>query len=905
MRIDIDTKERYATKILDTTDEDAFFYPAFCQVKEAVTAFVREMSQQIVEENKDISRFQRNNIFSFCASRGQGKTSALFSFVDYLSNSEKEKLETFSEVKKAQFHALPSVDPTLLEEQDSILKTILSRMFHVLNEKEVEISEKSSNSMQYEQKKHSYYELLKKFSNCFESVDVIKRDQKSTFQEHQDNLDRLSQLGDSSNLKIQLYELVEAYMDVLYDTSSQQKFLVISLDDTDMNVKKTFDIIEDIRKYLILPNVIVLLATDLVQLEECVEQYFLCEFEHSMKIDQKRFYASCQRLTQSYMSKFLPSAHRIHLPDITATVKNPLADVTLCINGSEVTDYQVRLINLIQEKVGIYLVAPKGGLHTLLPKTFRNLYTLIILLEGLEKIQVPNRGDIAAGASIEMLRYLLFNEMKANVDNDDIKKVVFEKWKYNLKVFTDYLINDWSREHLSFEEKSAFQEICTMPVQSLKLGIVKKLHYLSGFPELDISSVKSLAETREMIEVYRSKTAIIDKKDKSHLCYGIQLFLTLTSVELLLQEWLGNLAKENMVFITLDAKKGLLAFTGGAEIPWRLIKNREPYTIFGGFELDFDLLKAEFEKIKNPEIKELLKISLRTSYKEENGIVFDPIHLQGISPQNHMDNPLEIINSISQDAYIELLLIILNWDLTKVLLDMLHSEYFAPDNDKISNLFSKSPSSNTKWRNLQEQQQYFYQSVASICLYTRNLPLSMVEEIIDSDGLVDAAIELSGLKTLNNAFPVWETVFLSHSWYKDKLKEQLEKDLKEIISKIDLDSLIDKNNNWNTENLPSAQKKLEGMRNLVTACLDESLKKHLLEYYGSRDFIETIIENQHFFSMYDRLLKSCLNVFDELGKFSKDDTNPNEALKKLRIEFDQLYNIFSENLLSVPYNIYV
>lgn len=69
-----------------------------------------------------------NNFIAFVSGRGNGKTTAMNSFAKALDVNNECK-EQIKELGEFHFQVLDSIDPTIMSDQDSLLLTVLSRMF--------------------------------------------------------------------------------------------------------------------------------------------------------------------------------------------------------------------------------------------------------------------------------------------------------------------------------------------------------------------------------------------------------------------------------------------------------------------------------------------------------------------------------------------------------------------------------------------------------------------------------------------------------------------------------------------------------------------------------------------------------------------------------------------------------
>lgn len=119
--------------------------------------------------------------------------------------------------------------------------------------------------------------------NLRSSKDVME-DEDDTF------LETLEKLSLSWNLKESFQELVQKYLEIMKypntdDLKIENHFLVISIDEADMNIEHGFEIIEQIRQYLMGPNIIVLLSADYNQLEKICDNHFSREFSAINKFE--------------------------------------------------------------------------------------------------------------------------------------------------------------------------------------------------------------------------------------------------------------------------------------------------------------------------------------------------------------------------------------------------------------------------------------------------------------------------------------------------------------------------------------------------------------------------------------------------------------------------------------------
>lgn len=498
MRMD----EVYRTRIEDVEKDDQFFYPVYQQAERCLTTFINYTDQYWREQNPyeqdrlpnrsketgaprpSASRFNPmrlrgypNNIIAFCADRGYGKTSAMLSFSKALKNLGRQqgKLSKFwdENFEGCRFFPMEPIDPTVLENKDQIIPTIISRMFtEFADHARILRTEQNSDREQYtyhktfsnQELRDRQQKLLQLFQDCYRLADDQKDGSKRN--DSYDDLQLLADRGDSSNFKVRFFDLVWEYLKFMClephghsTANSQRSFLVIQIDDADMNPAYAYDVVEDLRKYCVLPNVIILFATNLEQLEMCVEQHFLKSFEILRKSAVNKDHESentvletrrhCHHTAVSYTDKLIPSLHRIILPNINDTLQNYGTPVFLHHdNFHEDTDtpveYQDALIQLLNERCMLALEKEPRKLHPFLPRRMRELTHFLNRLISMNTVELPQRKllEWAVGAP----------------GCEDLSPAAYTL-KGNLEKMLEYLVSDWSDLALDSWQRTVIREI--------------------------------------------------------------------------------------------------------------------------------------------------------------------------------------------------------------------------------------------------------------------------------------------------------------------------------------------------------------------------------------------------------------------------------------------------------------
>jgi len=466
-------------------DESKFFYPVYRKCIELVKEIHSNYSNENVECYRDERDFP-NNIIMFCAERGGGKSSAMRTFANALDNFEKEKendRENFERVwgnnfSNCNFSVLKIIDPTAIGEKDLFMRIILSRMFSALRKKWEENSFKGKNAWSKDDNNRliqNRNNIVKKFMECYRYLDVIY--QSGSKFECDDDLEDLTDLGDSGQLKEVFWELVKEYLLEMTESKSNNSYLVIQVDDADLNSKMAFNIIEDIRKYCIIPNIIILMAVNMNQMHQVIEQHFVCDFQTLLNASKSSSEeneaikpSDCHNMAIRYIDKIMPASHQIYLPTIDDFIRNNGSELTVKYietrNGSDknlleftnksgmfISDYQETLIRLIYNKTGITLVKANGYVHNILPKTMRGINHFMAYMCPLE--------DLNQNIGISEINTILNYKTKKSIKNfnrNDAEKEL-NKRIINLDAFEQYFLKNWCAIRLTTRYQHAIDEI--------------------------------------------------------------------------------------------------------------------------------------------------------------------------------------------------------------------------------------------------------------------------------------------------------------------------------------------------------------------------------------------------------------------------------------------------------------
>lgn len=269
-------------------------------------------NKRIFEEMSDM-----NNIISFVGDRGTGKTSTMLSFARALEeldipHNEKNRLGyemTFKEwgnrSQNIKFKVMDVIDPMMIGENESILQIVIAKLFSDFKE-----SIKNDEDTCYSENR----EILECFSNIFSNLKILYSSDIMKSVDTYDSLEALNSLAVGVNMKNKIKYLVDLLLKK-YKHKDYKSFLVIPIDDLDLSISKVENMIEEIRKYLMIPNIIILLSANMDQLSDSIEQMFIREYKELLSI-KRELHEPTKLMASRYLEKLFPLNRRIFMPNL-------------------------------------------------------------------------------------------------------------------------------------------------------------------------------------------------------------------------------------------------------------------------------------------------------------------------------------------------------------------------------------------------------------------------------------------------------------------------------------------------------------------------------------------------------------------------------------------------------------
>lgn len=384
-KIETFTNDKYSVQICKS-----IFYKQYCTALSGIAELVNYQS----EVTRKLTKLPHNNIFIFTGDRGSGKTSCMLTVKDLLCNTEnKEKYYAeFKDIKSdfrkilqvTQFRAFDMIDPIYFDCHHNILDLFMGTLF-----KEFQIKEnKNPNNWDNECcSKRRGQDLLNLFSETKRNLSVLNKTvELSEF----DDLEQLNDLAASMAFKQSLDRLVKCYIEYMYTTDTQ---LILCIDDIDLNMSEGYEMIEQIRKYLNIPRLIILMAIKVDQLGNVIRIKYARDFEPLLKQKSKddcsRYDGIINEIVERYITKVFPINHRIQMPAVTYLLNQSIGIFKYdregnlkCIDTQETL--KEGILKLIYKKTRMLAYNSRSRINYIIPQNLRELLNFIHLLYNME-----------------------------------------------------------------------------------------------------------------------------------------------------------------------------------------------------------------------------------------------------------------------------------------------------------------------------------------------------------------------------------------------------------------------------------------------------------------------------------------------------------------------------------------
>ncbi|WP_373280400.1 antiviral RADAR system adenosine triphosphatase RdrA [Microvirgula aerodenitrificans] len=253
------------------------------------------LAQMIIEavnkadaaKGQSLNQLREHNAISIDGVRGTGKTAVLVNLKSYLDQERHKNI-------LSKVHILDPVDPTLLENGDSLFLHII--VAAVLHDKEVKEAQRKEPN-----KARSLNQTLEKLAQSLESVET---------QQERHGMDKVRAMYSNK----QLADCVQDFFREVLGLLGKQ-LLILPIDDVDTSLNRAFENLEIVRRYLATPHVLPIVCGD----RELYNDVTWRDFHGRLTKDSNHLsdtdaYRTAKELAIEYQRKILPSPRRLTMP---------------------------------------------------------------------------------------------------------------------------------------------------------------------------------------------------------------------------------------------------------------------------------------------------------------------------------------------------------------------------------------------------------------------------------------------------------------------------------------------------------------------------------------------------------------------------------------------------------------
>lgn len=560
---------------------------------------VREKKYNFVENKNNYDECY-NNIIIFEGDRGTGKTSCMLS----ISQAYKEVQEgnVFNKISREnEFIPLIKSNSQYIEVNELIDPSVFNSE-SIIEILVVQILKKFKEKVQ----NHSVDDgrtgkMITLFKNVFSNLKIINNSNNYIYKDEVDDIEKLLELSSSVELRKNLKELIDEYF---YVSDEGKKFLLIQIDDLDLNLKNSNKIMEDIRKYLIIPNIIITISLKLDQYKKMLDHKNREEYTFINETD-------IDNMSKKYIEKLFPSTNIILMPDM---ISESESDTNL-INDKTIERY---IIDNIYNKTGYKFIKPRFGVNEIVPKTLREMNIFISYLDRLEKAE--NNDDKLKNFEL-LVEYFINIKYKIILKEKDYKFIVdlynnrLTKCNYDVIMF---LIDKMAKNE-KFSNNNKLDSLSKINEYIIQLkdgidseskSIKNNLEFMKTELKLNYSQANlSLGKLLRMIKI--SQTYIVND-------YDIEVMSALKLIYSFLlykaqMKYLKSFSTEDSSEICMLRRdfKNLLAMDIYDEYQELYDLKNQLYKIKGKIKLDKNINQYIREKIAEQDISNVNKIKMQ------------------------------------------------------------------------------------------------------------------------------------------------------------------------------------------------------------------------------------------------------------------------------------------------------
>lgn len=413
----------------------------------------KEIESSKEEEKKRIDDVERSNILSILGGRGSGKTSALLSikkiirdFHDESRTNERKPFDEYRGLFNSIYVLEKPIDPSIVVDSDNILKLVLSLLFdNYVEQKEIDQS-------------INYQKMIERFIQLNKTINRLTKPDLDN-----DSLEDLLSSKDVFNLRKSIRELIAGFLSAV-SIHHEYKYLMIMIDDVDLNAKSCFEMLEQMRKYLSQDNVIIILSGNYDDFERVIQNEYIANYnkQYMSREETHDLWQTIHANAEHYLIKVLPKLYRINANE----------------NAASLEKEERKRIHEKLKKIGLYLETNNADMKQI--------------------------GEYIYGSSLREL--IQFNN-SIEIDDEEVKKLEIKKEDELTKEEKDKLKNVWKKIYEAIIRSlcSGKENLYTLSEYDLAQFDIQDALFMESSPKIRFAKLVTL--------IYKHKDSIQDIYD--------------------------------------------------------------------------------------------------------------------------------------------------------------------------------------------------------------------------------------------------------------------------------------------------------------------------------------------------------------------------------------------------------
>ena len=324
------------------------------------------------------------NILAFVGGRGSGKSSVMMSLIEALKNysyyNETGQLdELFASFLREEngtrravtFTCLERIDGAMLESGEDIFSLVLAQLYQKFVDEENEHRLHIQDDYDYKKR-----EVLKKLENIFRIIREIQvmNAEAAPKSAAGSYLNELDSLASSQKVRREFQDLINSFTDLM------------------LYRREKISMMEKINRYLMVKNVIVVLAVDYQQMQKLAVRHF---YKMYPKVDGilREGVSYAGKIATDYLDKVLPMNYRIYVSDINDRyvddqigIKDREAEIGR--PEDETAEIRKAILRKIYWRTGICFDSQGVKRHFYQMSTLRQLNNFYLMLNNMEHVDV-------------------------------------------------------------------------------------------------------------------------------------------------------------------------------------------------------------------------------------------------------------------------------------------------------------------------------------------------------------------------------------------------------------------------------------------------------------------------------------------------------------------------------------